>query len=75
MTFEVKPTDTVDRLRKLVEERVNIPPHLQRILFAGARLEDGKRLQECNIGPGATGQMGEKMNMSSHDSGLTIAAQ
>ena len=75
MTFEVKPTETVDRLKKLIEERQNIAPDMQRLLFGGKQLEDGKTLQDYNIGPDATGHLSEKMNMSSHDSGLTIAAQ
>jgi large subunit ribosomal protein L40e len=75
MTFEVKPTETVDKLKALIEERQNIAPEMQRLLFGGKQLEDGKTLSDYNIGPDATGHLSEKMNMPSHDSGLTIAAQ
>ena len=75
MTFEVKPTDRVDKLKELIKERTNMAPNMQRLLFGGMQLEDGKTLQDYNIGPGMTGYIGEKMNMPEHDSGLTIAAQ
>lgn len=74
MTFEVKPTETVDSLKKLIEERENIAPNMQRLLFGGKQLEEGKTLKDFNIGPDATGHLSEKMNMFSHKSGLTIAA-
>lgn len=74
MTFEVKPTETVERLKQLVEERVNIAPNLQRLLFGGKQLEDGQTLKYYNIRHNATGHLGEKMNMFSHNSGLTITA-
>lgn len=74
MTFEVKPTETVDRLKQLVEEKENIAPHMQRLLFGGKQLEDGKTLKDYNIGHNATGQLSEKMNVFSYNAGLTIAA-
>ena len=74
MTFEVKPTETVDKLKKLIEERENIAPEMQRLLFGGKQLEDGKTLNDYNIGPDATGHLSEKMNVLSHKPGLTIAA-
>jgi len=75
MTLEVKPTETVDGLKKLIEGRQGIAPYMQRVLFGRKQLEDGKTLQDYNIGPDATGHLGEKMNMPSHDPDLTIAAQ
>jgi len=61
MTFEVKPTETVDNLKKSVEERQNIAPDMQRLLFGGKQLEDGKTLQDYNIGPDATGHLTFRM--------------
>ena len=75
MTFKVKPTETVDKLKTLIEVRQGIAPDMQRVLFGAKQLEYGKTLQDYNIGPGATGHLGEKINMPSHDSDLTIAAQ
>jgi len=57
LTFQVKPTETVDKLKKLVQERQGIAPDLQRLLFGGKQLEDGKTLKDYNIGPDATGQL------------------
>jgi large subunit ribosomal protein L40e len=57
MTFQVKPTETVDKLKKLVEERQNIAPDMQRLLFGGKQLEAGKTLEYYNIGPDATGHL------------------
>jgi ubiquitin-large subunit ribosomal protein L40e len=59
LTFQVKPTETVDKLKKLVQERQGIAPDLQRLLFGGKQLEDGKTLKDYNIGPDATGQLSE----------------
>ena len=59
MTFQIKPSETVDKLKKLVEERQGIAPDMQRLLFGGKQLEDGKTLKDYNIGPEATGQLSE----------------
>jgi len=61
MTFEVKPTETVDKLKELIKERQNIAPAMQRLLFSGKQLEDGKTLQDYNIESGATGNMTLRM--------------
>jgi len=61
MTFEVKPTETVDKLKELINDRQNIAPDMQRLLFGGKQLEDGKTLKDYNIGPDATGHLSEKM--------------
>jgi len=61
MTFEVKPTETVDRLKQLIEERENIAPGMQRLLFGGKQLEEGKTLKDYNIGPDATGHLTFRM--------------
>jgi len=61
MAFQVKPTETVDGLKRLVEERQGVAPDMQRLLFGGKQLEDGKTLKDYNIGPEATGQMTFRM--------------
>ena len=50
LTLDVVAIDTVDDLKTKIYYEEGIPPHLQRLIFAGKLLEDGSmRLSECNI--------------------------
>lgn len=62
LTFEVQPTDTVNKLKQLVEERQGPSPGM-RLLFGGKQLDDGKTLKDYNIGHNATGHLCEGMNV------------
>lgn len=45
----VRPDDTVESLRAKIEEREDIPPREQRLLYQGKQLEDGRKLSDYNI--------------------------
>ncbi|KIP10611.1 hypothetical protein PHLGIDRAFT_115368 [Phlebiopsis gigantea 11061_1 CR5-6] len=50
----VKSEDTIESVKRQIEETVGLPTDQQRLIFAGRQLEDGHTLLECNIGVGAT---------------------
>ncbi|KAG1834918.1 ubiquitin-related domain-containing protein [Suillus subalutaceus] len=54
MTLMISPTDTVENLMKKVQERTNIPPSEQRILFGGKQLEPSRILADYNISKEST---------------------
>ena len=48
-TLHVRPADTIDIVKRLIQEKENIPPRDQRLLFAGKQLEDEHTLLDYKV--------------------------
>ena len=49
ITLEVEPTDTIEDLRMIIEEKEGVFPNNQKLIFAGMTLRDGNTLQDYSI--------------------------
>uniref|UniRef100_A0A2M4AZT8 Putative ubiquitin n=1 Tax=Anopheles triannulatus TaxID=58253 RepID=A0A2M4AZT8_9DIPT len=49
IAIDTEPESTVESVKKQIDEREEIPPNQQRMIFAGKQLEDGRTLEEYSI--------------------------
>ena len=61
LSLEVQPTESVESVKKMLQERENVDADHQRLVFAGKELEDSQMIGDYHIGSEATVEMLVKM--------------
>jgi ubiquitin len=49
ITLEVELSDTIKQIKQKIQEKKDILPEQQRLIFSGKNLEDNKTLNDYNI--------------------------
>lgn len=80
ITIEVEPTDKIESIKEKIEDKEWVATNLQKLIFAGKVLEDGKTLQDYSIQKDSTLHLtllpfsmgGQEVSIVQHGDGLYI---
>ena len=54
LTLDIESGDTIENVKKRVEEKEGIPPSQQRLIFCGRAMADAKTVSDYNLQAGNT---------------------
>ena len=49
ITLETEPTDTIESIKRKINDKTGIPADQQRLLYSSKQLEDSRTLQDYNV--------------------------